>query len=383
MKENSCYSLLIVGIINDHHIQRFIKHLRSVNSSARIDFLATTINDNVPQEVLSCVDNLYVAAEISKKNSFIEPLLKFTATLKVLKSIQSNHYDVVNIQNAHYYRFFYIKYLRRMTNTILLTPWGSEIYRVNGIRKFLLKKLIKSVDVVTTANNKFGNDVKRLFKLPKEKTVCLDIGSDTIDYITENLITIDKATAKKELNVEGKYVITCSYNGSPTHKHEIIIDAINRIKDQLPDNLVLFFPFTYAAPQGYSSKLKSQMDHLGIKYLFFEKYLSVKELFLLRRAADVFIHIQPSDANSQSLQEYLLCGSKVVNGEWLRYSELECDGVMPYYVVKDLDDLSEVLLMAYKADSIVVPQKTIEYIRSYGWREWIRKWNSYFCTCCK
>jgi hypothetical protein len=53
---------------------------------------------------------------------------------------------------------------------------------------------------------------------------------------------------------------------------------------------------------------------------------------------------------------------KVVNGEWLRYSELECDGVLPYNVVNDLNALREVLLLAYKADSIVVPQKKIEYI---------------------
>ena len=374
MMKDRDYSVLFVGILNHGHNQRLVSHLREIRPNARVDFLASSVVD-VPESVLASISNLYVA----KHNN--NPFLKFINTLRLLKQIKSNKYDIVSIQSAHYYCYFYLRYLRKMSSVILLTPWGSDVYRSKGIKQVFVKKLFKSVDKVSIANNQFGEHVRTLYRLPIEKTVCLDIGSDAIDFICDNINNVSREDAKHYFNCSDKYIITCSYNGLTTHRHSYIINAINQIKNELPDNLVLFFPFTYCATKEYANDLKQQLKDYNLDYLFFEEYLSVKELFYLRRAADMFIHIQPTDANSQSLQEYLLCGAKVVNGEWLRYSELESDGKVPYFLVQSLESLNKDILYAYKSAPINVSTETIDYIKSYGWKAWIVKWDAFFMSC--
>ncbi len=377
MCEKNKYSLLVIGLLSDHHIQRFVLHLHETNPNARIDFFATTLPSNIPEKVRQCFTNLYVACENNDSPAY----MKLYVSIKLLRVISDNDYDVVNIHFPMYYHYFYLKYLRKMTSTILLTPWGSDVYRVGILERFILKFLYKKADKVSSGNNKFAEDVKRIYHIPQDKMVCLDIGSDTIDYINENLNIISKEDAKEKLGVSGEYVITCSYNGSQEHRHMSIIEAINKIKERLPKELVLFFPFTYAGTKEYAERLKALLNEYNLRYIFFEEYLSVEELFLVRRASDMFIHIQPSDANSQCLQEYLLCGSKVLNGEWLRYKELELGGKLPYYLVQDIECLPNTILYAYNCNENLISFEVIEYLKSYGWKEWIKKWDVFFKKC--
>ena len=377
IENNSNYSVLIIGIINHGHNQRLVKHLRSINPQARIDFLASSVN-KVPRDVIDSLSHLYVAKQSGIKNSLLGPIIKLLSTISLLKSLKGSHYDVISIQSAHYYQLFYIKYIRKLTSCILLTPWGSDIYRIKGFQKVLSRRLFKACDMVTIANNKFGEDVKKRYNLSPSKTVCLDIGSDAIDYIIEMNDKVSQEQAKEKLGVSNSYVITCSYNGLLAHRHELIIDAIKAVRDKLPTNLVLFFPFTYCATEGYAERLKSKLDCYGLRYVFFEEYLSVEDLFLMRKSADMFVHIQPTDANSQSLQEYLLCGAKVVNGEWLRYKELEINETLPYFTVRSLESVDKDILRAFQSSPIDISKETIDYIKSYGWKAWIVKWDAFF-----
>lgn len=378
MDSSNTYSVLIVGYLSDRHIQRLIRHLRDINPQARIDVLASSCRDDVPEDIRECISNLYVPQTAKDSPNRMTQIWKFFHTRTILRLIASNHYNVINIHYPSYYHYFYLPYFRKMTSTILLTPWGSDVYRVGKLQRIILKRLYLKADKVSSGDNRFSEDVKRIYKLPDTKRVSLDIGSDTIDYIHEHLDSVSKDDAKEKLDVKDKYIITCSYNGSVDHRHEIIIEAINKIKDSLSSNIILFFPFTYAGTEEYANKLKNKLSEYNLKYKFFESYLSVEDLFLIRRASDMFIHIQPSDANSQSLQEYLICGAKVVNGEWVRYKELEIDGLMPYFIVEDINSLDKAILNAYKSNAIIINSKLINYITSYGWKKMIIKWDSFF-----
>ena len=56
----------------------------------------------------------------------------------------------------------------------------------------------------------------------------------------------------------------------------------------------------------------------------------------------MFIHIQPTDAASASLAEYLLADVQVINGKWLDYPHLEKDG-MPYHICNSLEELPSIV----------------------------------------
>ena len=133
------YSLLIIGLLSDHHIQRLILHLRAANPYSRIDFMATSLPSDLPEEVKNCITNLYVACDRNVSSTY----KKLISSLKMLKRISHNKYDVINIHFPCYYHCFYLPYLRKMTTTLLLSPWGSDVYRVNKIERVLLKILYK------------------------------------------------------------------------------------------------------------------------------------------------------------------------------------------------------------------------------------------------
>ena len=190
----------------------------------------------------------------------------------------------------------------------------------------------------------------RVFNLNKEKIITFDLGSEAIDYILANKDTINNSEAKRKLGIANMFAITCGYNASPAQQHVLMIDAIYKIKDQLPSDLILLFPFTYGGDEEYKKMIKKHVMDLNLKALFVEEFLEMPDLFNLRQATDLFIHIQITDANSTSVGEYLLCEKKVVNGAWLKYDELEKSGVIPYFIVNDIATLDQDLLAAYKSE---------------------------------
>ena len=162
-----------------------------------------------------------------------------------------------------------------------------------------------------------------------------------------------------------------------------MIEAVDAIKDKLPSNLLLLFPMTYAGNKEYFKELQDLLTIKGIAYKFVTDFMSLDELFDLRMATDIFVHVQKSDANASSVQEYLLCEKKVVNGEWLRYKELEKNGKAPYYIVESLSTLNDAILRAYQSDESIISAEVIDYIESYGWKKWIVKWDAYYQSCKK
>ena len=136
-----------------------------------------------------------------------------------------------------------------------------------------------------------------------------------------------------------------------------------KIKDQLPDALTLLFPFTYGGTPEYRNCVKKACEDAGVKALFFENFLELPDLFRLRQATNMFIHVQTTDANSTSFGEYLLCGKKIINGSWLKYDELEFDGNVPYYVVQEIDKLDETIMRAYHAEEQDISERLLNLLK--------------------
>jgi hypothetical protein len=153
-----------------------------------------------------------------------------------------------------------------------------------------------------------------------------------------------------------------------SHRHEAIIDAVNSIKDQLPDNLTLLFPFTYGwGTQEYVQSIKDKCASLGIKAVFVEEYLNMEDLYTLRMATDMFVHVQTTDAGASCVMQYILCHKKIVHGSWMKYVDLERFNPLFYYPVNNLEELGSVILEAYRSAGIDIPEGVIHAIMDRGW----------------
>lgn len=348
------YKILIIGDISSIYIINFIKYLKKENPSVHIYFWgAKPQNTNNYSQIFNYLDD-YSLYDIRRRFNKI-PLLRnveffFRWRNHFKKFTQSNHFDIVNIHYVYSKYFFLFDSIKNVAKNVVLSPWGSDVYRINKFEKCSLYLLYKKADYISGVNNRFTNDVLRVFNLNKEKIITFDLGSEAIDYILANKDTINNGEAKRKLGIANMFAITCGYNASPAQQHVLMIDAIYKIKNQLPSDLILLFPFTYGSNEEYKKMIKKHVLDLNLKALYVEEFLEIPDLFILRQATDMFIHIQTTDANSTSVGEYLLCGKKVVNGAWLKYDELEKSGTVPYFAVKDLTTLDQEILAAYKSE---------------------------------
>lgn len=379
--ENKEYSLLILGNFTSIYIVQFVRHLKKQNPNAHLFFWGyqPTI-DNTDADYKSCYDEYYLfEAEHSTQTSFLQKVnTAHKLRVHFSKFASNKHFDYVNIHYIKPDYFFVLDSLKRKSTKLVLSPWGSDVYRIHGIYKWLVKGIFKAADCITGCDNRFTHDFIHIFNVPECKLRDCELGDEAFDYIVEHKNSIDSDNAKKQLSIDNHYVISCGYNASEAHQHMKIIDAISQVKNQLPENTLLLFPLTYPDNPEYKEQIKKRIHDSGLKAVYFEQFLNIHQLFLIRQATDMFIHVQVSDAASASLCEYLLCEKKIINGTWLQYPELKKNNITPYFEVESIDQLSKAVVNAYHAKPIKIGEELIQDFERQQWKVVIKKWDKMF-----
>lgn len=379
--KNKDYHLLLVGNFESVYVIQFVKHLKKINPSAHISFWGykreTREEDRSFQD---CYDE-YCFFDM-KHLVHSSPLWQIKAIEKLKHSFEAfvsgKHFDFISIHYIKPEYVFLVDYFKKSTSHLVLTPWGSDVYRINRLYKFLLKRIFDNADYITGPDDRFTRDFTKIFSIPEEKIVHCDLGVAPIDYIIEYKNKIGVNEAKQQLGIGDSYVITCGYNASSAHLHHEIIDAVYKIKDKLPKNFILLFPLTYPDNPEYKKSIREKVEEYGLKAIYFEEFLEIPQLFLVRQATDLFIHIQTTDASSGTLYEYLLCEKKILNGAWLQYPEIEKDGKKPYFLVNNIEHLDQAIMNAYQSEPITIDKQVLTDLEKKQWKVVIKDWDKFF-----
>ena len=375
------YSLLIIGNFKSVFVTQFVKHLKATNHSVHISFWGYSREIcEEDKRFLDCFDDycLFDIKHLVNSSAFWQ--IKAIAELR--KSFQAfasgKKFDFISIHYIKPEYYFLVNYFKKYAQHLVLTPWGSDVYRVSGINKILVKNTFDKADYITGPDDRFTRDFSKMFNVPDCKLVHCDLGVAPIDYIIEHKHEIEVNDAKKQLNIENNYVITCGYNAANAHQHLKIIEAVNKVRNELPKNLLLLFPLTYPKNPEYVRSIKQKVKEYGLEAIYFEEFLDIPHLFLLRQATDLFIHVQPTDASSGTLYEYLLCEKKVLNGEWLKYPDIERNGIKPYFTVDTLEHLGEAIVTACKSEPIEIDKQVLKDLEKKQWKIVIQDWDKFF-----
>ncbi len=387
--DNGQYSILIIAFeCHYSHVDRFIKYLKQVNPLVAITLFADdhAITDGISNSVDEIIHKKRVTVPRGIKIGGLSKFLNKIILFKQIRDLsREKRFDIVNIHFTQYYMYFVMKCLHRISKQVILTPWGSDVLRVKSkFKLFLLKQTYRRSDKVTIGpRGSVGRVINKEFGVDEKRMAPLAWGSETIDFINEHLPSISKQDAKRKNGLEDKYLITCGYNAFPEQRHTEILAALSRIKDQLPSNMVLVFPVTYGTESmkaAYINELTRQCETLGLPAVFYDHYLSVEDTFYLRRASDMFIHVQTTDAGNSTIMEYLICGNKIIHGDWMHYEWLDYSPLF-YFPVHDMDDLAKVILKAFKSEELIIPEEVLTIIRNRGWKKRMIDWDVFFRSC--
>lgn len=386
MASNGAYRLLIVAYdASLIHIHTFTKNLRKENPLAIIHVLTNRKLDSITCGIKDYVNRIIRIREcrFGGKSSRIAAYLKKFSLLFSAFRLSFKRYDVVNIHFAKPSLLKAMPLIQRMTGNIIISPWGSDVLRLEDERAISRMRMIYSYasGVTISPTYQLGAAIVEKFNYDPHKMYTLRWGVEYVDFIEEVNPNTTVEEAKAQFGLSGRYVITCGYSSSPSHQHGTIIDAVSSIRDDLPDNLTLLFPFTYGwASREYVQSIKDKCHSLGLDAVFVEEYLSMENLYDLRMATDMFVHIQISDAGAACVMQYILCHKKIIHGAWMKYTDLEEIKPLFYYPVVKLDDLAGVILNAYHSEGIDIPRGVIDAIMDRSWKKEIKKWDSLFRT---
>lgn len=384
--ENKRYSLLVIALYcYTGHIKGIVNHLKSKNPLVDV----TLLTDN-PEEMKHLLEDksvnvvTYNVSPVKCKYRWLRSwMIKMKQILFFSKFSKNKEYDIVNVHFPNIYMSYVYKYLRRMSKNIVISPWGSDILRRD--KKYLnhLAGLYENADYIATAKNTpLGKRIIEVFNIDPKRIVGNFFGTDIVDFAIKNGDSISQEDAKLRFGLNGKYVITCGYNQRRQQRHKEIIVAISKVKNQLPQNLTLLFPMSYGKTQNETDldECKILCREYGLDALFITDFLKVNDLYMLRKATDMFVHVQTTDAGSATIQEYILCEKKIVHGSWMKYEALEAFKPLFYFPVDRLEDLGKVIVNAYNSDKIEIPQGVFDIIKNSGWDYKSTLMNNFFMS---
>jgi hypothetical protein len=385
------YKMLIVLCRgNIRHIDEFTKQLKKVNPLAEISLLTGCEQEKIPQSLKDNMHEIFILNPPRQCRIKLRPfstIVNLYYYLEDYRRLSKNRrYDIVNIHHAkERYLVYALCYFRRMAKKIVISPWGGgDVLGLDETKKKQINqigKLYRSADRITispTSNS--GKNCIRLFHTDPNKMKPLGWGMEMIDHIVENekLKEITIQDAKDRFGVKDRYVIVCGYSTAPSHRHEEIISAVNSKKDQLPSNLTLLFPLTYGygSPE-YVQKIKNKCAECGLDAKYLTEFMTLDDLYRLRKATDVFVSMQPVDAGARSIYEYVLMEKKIVLGSWLKGNIYDCTPCF-YFPVDNIEDLGNVIAEACYSDNKEISDEVKMKVLSRGWSNMIKRWDDMF-----
>lgn len=260
------------------------------------------------------------------------------------KDVDAIHVHMVNDVNITR-----LKKIWKVASKHIVTFWGSDIFRVsdNHLKKY--SDVFCRVDTINLLNeNMFPRFTDIYGHEFDDKLTGFDFGCPMYEAIDSIALNMSKIDCKEYLGIAGEDILVpVGYNSSPEQQHDKIISAVSSVDEGMKSKIVLLIHFCYNeySDSEYISEVKGLLEKSGFRYKIIDRVLDKREISILRRAADIFLYAQTTDALSASVIEYLYSGCLLVKPDWLSYPELDSRSVK-YISYSDFEQLKDAFLEA-------------------------------------
>ena len=256
---------------------------------------------------------------------------------KRLFKIISKEYRIIEFSGIYDSKLIdYTRIIKSKGKYVTITLWDHYF-------RDWQEELYKLCDVINVGNYLMKDDFLSVFPQFTNKIAMAPFGLSQLEMLNDMLEgkeSIDTSFISKK--AKGKVIITIGYSGRAWHQHFYMIDAIEKLPDELKNRIFMLFPMTYAnSDQHYNAYLLERIRRTGIPYQILKQHLSLRQNLSMRILSDVVMNCQVDDGLSASIQEHLMAGSVLIAGDWLPYKLFREKGA--YIHTVSLNDFSTTL----------------------------------------
>jgi len=368
MKKN----LLIISNADSVYTKQYVEQIIKYSTGYSI-YLLTRDNEVFTDKYSELGVNVihYVRNYVGGK----ERLYKFLLRTKHQVKSYGVEFDYVHVHFVDRITLTLANVLSSEKTRIIVSYWGSDIYKKEELAFKNEKPLLKYVDNITfitkDMHNKFCSIYGDVFN---NKCSIIDFGLEVIDNMKEN----DKFLARQEFGfADEDIIIAIGYNIIREQQHLEVISSLGNLSGYFRDRICIYLHFGYGYETGgYVDSLIREMEKFGFKYIISRKFMDASEIAKLRSAVDIFINAQATDALSGSMLEYIYAGSIVINPGWLKYKLLDENNIVTY-VYNGFSELPDILKEVIekgnlKNDDIEHNRKVLYEL--YSWKATIKRW---------
>lgn len=190
---------------------------------------------------------------------------------------------------------------------LVVTAWGSDIYRIGELSKDIhadLSRTLSRADLITGDSADLLAETCRLFPQCTGKVELIQWGVDT-DLFRPNA---GQGRLAAELGIIGRPIVFSARNFTPLYNQDIVVRAFAEIRSQTPDAVLVMK--NYGGQADYIQSIRALIASLdlddAVRILDSMPYESMPELYAM---ADVTVSVPSTDATPMALLEAMACGS--------------------------------------------------------------------------
>ena len=324
--------ILIIGNINTIFTYEYI--LEILNDNCKYNVTIATFVDSyaeIKPERKEYCDKHNI--RIIKLGKFISKRDIAKAIPKLIKRFWSmricRNYDVVQFLFVNSFESLASVFWIRHTTRFITSFYGSDLLRAKKIELFILKYTLRRADCITLGSSNMIEAFNKIYgNTFSSKCIKADLGSKNAEILVSTIDSLDRGKCKKAFGIpENKISVFCGYNGRREHRHLEIMKLLSNLDTTIKNSICLVFHCGYELSDEYAELIESTAKTVGIEYRIIREFLVGEKLAMIRKSADVMMNLQITDALSNSMMENIYAGAIVIKGDWLKYPDLDDNGV--------------------------------------------------------
>ncbi|MBQ7171999.1 MAG: glycosyltransferase [Clostridia bacterium] len=383
-RPHSQMKVLIIGDINIIFTYEFI-----IRVLKRIDGIQADVLNFAPLQEknrardehlrgLGCRIDYQPAYHILKKSRLLYPIIRIAEAGRYLKA---RKYDVVNVHFPGVDSWI-VPHIIRGGTRLVTSIYGSDLLRASKRTFRVLKSLFKKSTFITAASRYVEKEISERTEGEFDSKIRIaKYGSTACEEMHRTLSEISREKSKATFGIPAEKIsVLCGYNASEAQRHLEIIDECKKLPDEYRERIHLVFHCSYGGNAEYIRRLQRRLREANMPYTLTEEYMRGERLAQFRKAADIFVNIQPTDVLSASMIEELEAGAICIAGSWLNYPDLDEYGAKMVRI-KDLSSLHKQLsdILSHLDQFRSEAEKNRGVWSILSWEKDFEKWKDMIC----